>query len=123
MKLEKLIENIITIRGQQYDSEIITSWINEVEGQAIDEVFNRANEFDIEFIPYDYKTDSDRELLIPDRFQDVYANYIYAKMDFLNQESERYNNDVVMYNAAYDSFSSWFMRNHKRKSSGHFTKF
>ena len=123
MTLEKLIETVVTIKGQQFDSEIITGWINEIEGQAIDEVFNQANGVSIEFIPYDYKTDSDKKLYIPDRFQDVYANYIYSKMDFLNQETERYNNDVVMFNAAYESFTSWFLRNNKQKSNRYFSGF
>lgn len=123
MTLEKLIENILTIKGQQFDNEIITSWINEIEGQAIDEVFNKAIGVNIEFVPYDYATDMDRKLYIPDRFQDVYTNYIYSKIDFLNQETERYNNDVVMFNAAYESFSSWYLRNNKQKSIGYFSGF
>lgn len=123
MTLEKLIENILTIKGQQFDNEIITSWINEIEVQAIDEVFNKAIGVNIEFVPYDYTTDMDKKLYIPDRFQDVYTNYIYSKIDFLNQETERYNNDVVMFNAAYESFSSWYLRNNKQKSIGYFSGF
>lgn len=123
MTLEKLIENILTIKGQQFDNEIITSWINEIEGQVIDEVFNKAIGVNIEFVPYDYTTDMERKLYISDRFQDVYTNYIYSKIDFLNQETERYNNDVVMFNAAYESFSSWYLRNNKQKSIGYFSGF
>lgn len=120
MKLGKVIETVNRIKGQQYDTEIMTSWINEIEGQAIDETVNRAEGFSVEFKPFDYKNDMDAVLVIPDRFEDVYLNYIYAKIDFNNQDTERYNNDVAMFNAAYEAYSAWFRRTNMPKQRNSF---
>lgn len=123
MKLGELIENIIGTRGQQYDEEMLTGWVNEIEGQAVDEVINQAEGYNIPFKPYDYSRDAERELQIPNRFQDVYINYLTAKIDFGNQETERYNNDVAMYNSAYEAYAAWFRREHRPKKRAMFSKF
>lgn len=120
MKLGKVIETVSKMKGQQYDTEIMTAWINEIEGQALEEIVNRADGFLEELQPYDYKNDMGAELMIPDRFADVYLNYLYAKIDFNNQDTERYNNDVAMFNAAYESYGTWFRRNHVPKQKNSF---
>lgn len=122
MKLEKLIEKVTVIKGQQYDIESITAWINEIEGQVID-FMNSLQNTDIPFIPYDYKTDLDRELQLPDRFQDIYIDYVCSKIEFFNQETERYNNTVVMFDAAYNSFEAWIKKKNRQKAQIYFSKF
>ena len=123
MRLGELIETVIRTRGRQYSEDIMTGWLNEIEGQVIDEVINKAEGYDLEFEPMTYDLDAERELSVPDRFQDVYINYMYSKIDFNNQETERYNNDVVMYNSAYDAFTSWFRQNHMPKRGAIFSRF
>lgn len=123
MTLGKLIETITELRGQQYDTELLTGWLNELEGQIVEEVINQAEGFDLKFVPLDYVTDSERMLAVPDRFRDVYVNYLLAKIDFANQETERYNNDVAMYNSVYDSYCAWFLREHRPKRKTYFSRF
>ena len=79
MTLGKLIEKIVEQKGQQCDAQILTDWVNEIEGQAVEEVINQAEGNNIVFAPYDYTQDAERTLRIPDRFQDVYLNYLYAR--------------------------------------------
>ena len=110
-------------KGQQYDTGILTDWVNEIEGQAVEEVINQAEGNSVAFTPYDYIQDAERTLRIPDRFQDVYLNYLYAKIDFGNQETERYNNDVAMYNASYEAYAAWFRRKNRPKKRAMFSKF
>ena len=79
--------------------------------------------YDMVFKPLSYAQDTERQLTIPERFQDVYINYMLSKIDYHNQETERYNNDVVMYNSAYDAYAAWFRRTHKPKRGAMFSKF
>lgn len=123
MRLNDLLEKITVLRGQQYGTDMIMGWVNEIEGQVIDEIIKQAEGFDIEFKPLDYQIDSEKQLSIPDRFQDVYINYLLSKIDFHNEETERYNNDVIMYNSAYDAFSAWFRRQHRAKRGPLFSIF
>lgn len=123
MTVGELIERIIILRGRQYDEDIMVGWLNEIEGQVVDDVVNRAEGYDMVFRPLSYAQDTERQLTIPDRFQDVYINYMLSKIDYHNQETERYNNDVVMYNSAYDAYAAWFRREHRPKRGAMFSKF
>lgn len=123
MTVGELIERIIMLRGRQYDEDIMVGWLNEIEGQVVDDVVNRAEGYDMVFKPLSYAQDTEKQLTIPERFQDVYINYMLSKIDYHNQETERYNNDVVMYNSAYDAYAAWFRRTHKPKRGAMFSKF
>lgn len=122
MNVGKLMETVTVLIGQQYDLEMLIGWLNEIEGQAIDQVIKRARGNDLEFIPYT-EDDTDRELAIPDRFQDVYINYIRAKVDFANQETERYNNDAAMFDAAWKEYAAWHIRTHLPKPAPKFKNY
>lgn len=113
--LNKLIENIIHLRGLEFGTDIMVGWVNEIEAQAVEQVINHAEGYDLEFAPYEYERDGERMLLIPDQFQDVYINYLFAKIDFNNQETERYNNDVAMLESAWSGYESWHIRTYKQK--------
>lgn len=116
MTLGKLIEKIIRNRGQDFDTEDMVDWVNEIEGQAVEMVINRAEGVEEAFVPYRYDLDAERKLQIPDRFQDVYINYLYSKIDFHHQETERYNNDVAMFESAWQEYGAWYIRNRKPKA-------
>lgn len=123
MKLNGLIEHVICLRGQQYDTEMIVGWVNEIEGQAVEQVVNNAAGMNVTFKPYQYEQDAETELLIPDRFLDVYVNYLLAKIDFHNQEAERYNNDAAMLEAAWQEYEAWYIRTYRPKPLPQFRNF
>ena len=122
MNVGKLIETVTVLIGQQYDLEMLIGWLNEIEGQVLDQVVNKAQGFDVEFVPFT-EDDSERELTVPDRFQDVYVNYIKAKVDFTNQETERYNNDAAMFEASWKEYASWHIRNYVPKPAAKFRNY
>lgn len=122
MNVGKLIETVTMLIGQQYDLEMLIGWLNEIEGQVLDQVVNKAHGFDVEFAPFT-EDNMERELAVPDRFQDVYVNYIRAKVDFMNQETERYNNDAAMFDASWKEYASWHIRNCMPKSAPKFRNY
>ena len=67
--------------------------------------------------PYSYAVDADEQVLIPRRFEDVYLNYIGAKMAAADNEIAEYNNQVLLYQAAWEEYASWYIRNFPQKSS------
>lgn len=115
MQICKLFAMIDELKPNQYDKEIKIQWLNEIEFKVIEQIINMAEGFNIVFKPYDYDLDNEKHLQIPDPFIDVYSSYIYAKIDFHQSEYDRYNNDVALFNSAFDEFSSWFRRKHMPK--------
>ena len=108
MTLAKIISMVDEMKPNQYDSETKTAWMSEVEGMVVEEILNRAEGNEIEFEGYDYDLDAEKTLLVPDRYADLYRNYLYAKVDYANAEYERYNNSVTMFEASYSTFAQHY---------------
>lgn len=72
-----------------------------------------------EYKPYDYDTDSEKVLLIPDQFNGVYTSYLFSKIDFNNAEIDRYNVDAMMFQSEWSAYASWFRRTHIPKEVRH----
>lgn len=123
MCLAELISLIDEMKPNQYTKEQKVRWLSEVEGMVTDDVLNNYEGEQTEFESYDYDRDMERELLLPDRFSDVYINYISAKIDFQNMETEQYNNDVAMFEASMEQFKKYYIRTHMPKQRGHFRNY
>lgn len=113
MTLAKLIAEIQTLRPSQYDEHQLTAWVNEIEAQTVDEVYNKAMFDQTEFTPYDIDLDAEKELLIPDEHAEVYLHYLASKIDYWNGEIDRYNNSAAMYGASWATFANKYRRHHK----------
>lgn len=67
------------------------------------------------FRPYEDAED-DAVMLLDSRFSEVYTSYIKAKLDYLEDETTNYVNDVQMHNAEKDAWISWMQNTHERKA-------
>lgn len=117
MKIVELFAMCDESKPNQYGTEMKTQWLNEVEGIVVDEILNLAEGNDIDFEKYEYERDAERELMVPDRYCDLYLNYLFCKIDYMNAEYARYNNEVAMYNAAKDAYASYYRRTHTPKQN------
>ena len=82
MTVNDLISDITSLRGQQYGTDMIMGWINEIEGQVIEEVINRAEGYNLEFIPMEYEKDQD-----PNFSNNIFVKSIYYRTFFIFQKS------------------------------------
>lgn len=115
MKLFELISEVDQLRPNQYNNDQKTRWISEIEGMIVDEILNMAEGNEIEFSGYEYALDSEKELMLPDRFCDIYEHYLKAKIEFYDEETDIYNNEVAAYQNAYNQYAVWYRRNHMPK--------
>lgn len=131
MKLAELIATVEQTRPSSYDKNTLTQWVNELEFQAIEQVFSKSEQqnpicldckdkgtcseymLPEEFKGYVYDLDADTELMIPNQFAGTYTSYLYAKIDFNNAELERYQMDVAMHDAEWQAFAAWYRRTHR----------
>lgn len=52
--------------------------------------------------------DDDVDLLIPEPYSNLYAEWILAQMNYLDKQYEDYNNDVVVFNNNFKAFANWY---------------
>lgn len=60
----------------------------------------------------------DAELLMPEPHDNIYVLYLCAQIDYYNQESALYTNDMTVFNGAYDDTCAWWRRTHRPKDHG-----
>lgn len=115
MTLSGLITEVNTLRPNQFSNDIKTGWVNEIEAKAVKDVINRAQGNDEEFDPYVYQSDQSTVLLIPDTHKDVYITFLFAKIDYTQNEIDRYNADSVMHAGAWREYAAEYRREHLPK--------
>lgn len=62
--------------------------------------------------------EEDAALLTPAPYDGIYPMYLVAMIDYYNQESALYQNDMVLFNEAMAAARAWWRRNHRPKPTG-----
>lgn len=115
MTLAECIALADQMRPSQFDKDMMTGWINEIENQVVKEIMNRSLWDETEFTPYVYDEDSETELKVPDTHRDIYLTYLFSKIDYTNGEIQRYNADMTMHKSAWESYAKEYRREHYPK--------
>ena len=108
MTLKQVIEFVDDTKPNAFTNEQKTVWINELEGRIQAQVFL----WDVATlcVQYTYSEDFDPELLVGPPYDDIYREWLKAKIDEANGEYDKYQNSMAMFNAAWDEFKVWFIR-------------
>lgn len=59
---------------------------------------------------------SDMELLMPNPYSNIYAFYLAAQIDLLNEETQLYENDMAVFNAEWSRAQAWWRRNNRKRN-------
>lgn len=105
MTPNKVIERIDRLKPNSYSEEDKLSWINELDGMVQRLVIQSDT-----INQYSYPEDLDKELIIPPPFDDVYALFIEAKIDYYNREYANYNNSATMFDAQFSEYKKAYIR-------------
>jgi hypothetical protein len=116
MTINDVITEVDSQKPNQYTDADKIKWISVCEGKIIDTIFNTHEGTDvIGFVGYTIN-DIGEELLVPDTYADVYKYYVYAMIDAMNGELQRYTGSMQLFNAALKDYGDKFNREHMPKS-------
>lgn len=122
MKLREAIDRIDSLKHNVYSTEEKVEWLSRLDGLVKEQIIDTHEDGEeILYEPYTVGRDMDRQLLIPAPYDEVYIRWLEAQIDYYNGEIARYNNSMLMYQAAYDDFSRSYNRKHMPR--GHSFKF
>lgn len=113
--MNAVIEYIDNVKPNVYTEEDKYRWINQLDGRISTEVMGMA-----EPKQYDTPKDADQDLLVPHPYDDVYALYVAAMIDFFNKEYTNYNNSVLMFTERMEAFKAWYIRTHQDNGAKNF---
>lgn len=111
MTINDILTKVDDLKPNQYTDSIKIGWLNEVEGSIVHDIMEtHIFDFEWSWAPYT-EDDINEEVLAPDEFADLYVYYLFAMIDFHNNEATRYASSMQMFNTAIKAFADWVNRN------------
>ena len=62
----------------------------------------------------------DTGLIMPSPYDEAYVHYLQAQVYYANDETDRYNRAITMFNSAVDGFASYWKKTHTPPSKTRF---
>lgn len=100
------------MRPNAFDERMKIAWLKELDGRVKAEILDVHEGFDENIA---FTDDGNRELLVPEPYGEIYVYYLFMKEDFMNGETERFNNDAIMHNTAWLNYANHVNRTHMPK--------
>lgn len=112
--MNTVIEAVDRLKPNAYTDEDKYKWINQLEGLISVQVMEK------EAPEYNLPDDADIPLLVGHPFEDIYALYVSAMIDYHNREYNAYNNAVLLFTERLDQFKAWYIRNNPGSGARNF---
>lgn len=116
MTVQEVLTEVEELKPHQFDDSLLIRWLNDLETTIYKQILsNYIYEEELpEYVPIT-EDDVERELCITEMYTDIYKFYLFAMIDFYNNETARYQNSYAMYNTVYQDFANYWNRNHRHK--------
>lgn len=119
MTINEAITQIDSLKANTYTPADKIGWLSRVDSMIKKNIIDTHEGGEaIQFEGYSEETDPDKVLLAPEPYDELYLRYLEAQIDYTNGEYAKYNNSILMFNAAYKAYASFYNRDHMPKSSG-----
>lgn len=96
-------------------------WLSRVEAMVKNDVIDAHEGSEAySFSGFDESTDMGTELMMPEPYDECYIHYLQAQVYYANDEIDRYNRAITMFNYKFEAFKGNYKKNHAPKGSGRF---
>ena len=113
MTIIDAISRIDALKHNTYSRSDKVSWISRLDSMVKRMIIDtHEGSESVNFTGYDDSTDLNTELLVPEPFDEVYLRWMEAQIDYHNGEYNKYNNAILMYNAAFYAYQNYYNRTH-----------
>ena len=119
MKIGEAISKVDALKPNTYTPEDKVAWLSTLDARVKSQIIDahKCNE-PIFFYGYDSLMDQETELLVPAPFDEMYLRWLEAMIDYHNNEENRYNNAIILFNNAYEGYKKHYTRTHMPISKG-----
>lgn len=118
MTIIEAINQHDTLNPNSYEQADKIKWLSTLDGIVKTEIIDTHEGAEaVAFTEYTEATPLDTELLIPAPYDEVYIHFLESRVHYENEEFKKYNNAVMMYNAAFDKYKNYYNRNHMPKGT------
>lgn len=119
MTINEAITQIDSLKANTYTPTEKIGWLSRADFMIKRNIIDTHEGAEaVEFDGYTEDTDPNTVLLAPAPYDEMYIRYLEAQIDYTNGEYAKYNNAILMFNASYEAYASYYNRNHMPKSAG-----
>lgn len=119
MTIAEAITKVDTFKPNTYAPEDKIEWLSNLDARVKTQIIDAHEcKCNIFFYGYDSQMDKDTELLVPAPYDEMYLRWLEAMIDYHNSDDARYNNAIILFNNAYESFKKHYTRTHMPISKG-----
>ena len=116
MTAMEIIDELDAQEPNIFETEQKLRWLSTLDGQIYDELVKTHHGRVFASFPYE---SGDEELLVPFPYgEDIYINYLLAKLHSATGETKRYVNAMQLYNQAYLNYAHEYNRTHMPRKAG-----
>lgn len=119
MTINEAISRAEELKPSTYPHNMLVNWLGMLDDAASDFMalyHKNDGETETEYQGYNDETDPETVLLIPHPYDEIYIYWLFSKIDFFNEEYEKFNNSNAMYESVWSDFQRYYNRDHTRKS-------
>lgn len=96
-------------------------WLSRVEALIFDDVIStHEGGENSRFTEFGDNTGADTVLTMKQPYDECYVHYLQAQVYYANDEIDRYNRAMTMFNSLFDAFKGSYKKNHAPKGCGRF---
>jgi len=112
MNIQEVLDMADQLKPNMMTRQVKIAFLQEIDQKIYIEILlKHEHTAEEEVMPeYDTDTDAGTELLVPDPYGILYVYWLCSKIDMLNQETEKYNNDRALFENAYNEMYDWWNR-------------
>ena len=116
MTVQAAILRANELRPNTFSDDVKYLWLSELDGRIKTDIFDTHTGYEGFENPSYNLGNRTSELFVPEPYSDVYIYWLFMKMDFMNGEFDRFNNDAMLYNTSWLAFANFVNRTHGAKT-------
>lgn len=114
MKVREVLDQVNEVKPNVYSDARLMDFLNEVESMAWTEVLGNDP---AEFVSLTTPDDNDADLIVVMPYAKAYGAYIQAMIDFQNEESVSYQNNMEMFNSLWSEYIKYMNRKSDKENN------
>lgn len=109
VKIKDIISQFNILKPNQFDDALKLKWLSDFDGMVYNTVLKTHEGKVSEWKPY---TNDEEILLIEDPYSEVYISLLTYKVDYFNQEYDKYNYSALMFASQLEAYQNYYNRTH-----------
>lgn len=98
------------LKPNAFPTEDKLRWLERLERRVCNEILAHYKTPTPEVQPFGPE-DMERELLVPEPYEEIYIHWLCAQMDYFEREPDSFNASNGMFEAVWVSFRNWYNYN------------